>query len=230
MRYRDRKDAGRRLAEALEPYRGRDDVVVMGLARGGVPVAFEVAQALDLPLDVFLVRKLGTPGQEELAMGAIATGGVRVLNEDVVRALDLQQEDIERAAQRETAELERRERAYRGGEPAPALEGKTVLLVDDGLATGASMQVAVKAVRAENPASVVVAVPTAPPSTCKRLEALADTVVCLDMPEHFWAVGQWYEDFTQTTDAEIMALLDEARRARQEPREGGVHAGQRPGG
>lgn len=229
MRYRDRQDAGERLAEALEAYRGRDDVLVMGLARGGVPVAFEVARALDLPLDVFLVRKLGTPGREELAMGAIATGGFRVLNEDVLEALDLRTEDIEQAAKRETAELERRERAYRRGEPAPVLEGKSVILVDDGLATGASMQVAVRSVRSENPAAIVVAVPTAPWSTCKQLETMADTVICLDTPENFWAVGQWYENFDQTTDEEIMMLLEQARRARQVHRPGeGTHAGQQP--
>lgn len=224
MLFRDRREAGRRLATALEAYRGQEDVVVLGLARGGLPVAFEVAQALDLPLDVFAVRKLGAPGQEELAMGAIATGGLRVLNEDVVQALGLELPAIERAVERETIELERRERIYRGDRAPLSLAGKTVVLVDDGLATGASMEVAVDAARTHDPAAVVVAVPTGPPSTCARLRGIADAVVCLDTPRGFFAVGQWYEDFRQTTDEEIIALLHEAHTGRHARDTGGADA------
>jgi putative phosphoribosyl transferase len=226
MRFRNRRDAGRRLADALESYRGRSDIVVLGLARGGVPVAVELARALDLPVDVFAVRKLGAPGQEELAMGAIASGGLRVLNEDVVRALGLELPDIERAIQRETVELERREHAYRRGREPLALTGKKVLLVDDGVATGASMEVAVQAVRSRGAASVVVAVPTGPVATCDRLRSVADAVVCLDTPAGFFAVGQWYEDFRQTSDAEVIASLEQAEpwSHRPSPESGGEHA------
>jgi putative phosphoribosyl transferase len=223
MWFRDRRDAGRRLADALESYRGRDDVVVVGLARGGVPVAVEVARSLDLPVDVFAVRKLGAPGQEELAMGAIATGGLRVLNEDVVRALGLERPEIERAVARETVELERRERAYRRDRAPLPLSGNTVIVVDDGIATGSSMEVAVKALRAHGAASVVVAVPTGPRASCERMRSVADDVVCLDTPAGFFAVGQWYDDFRQTSDPEVIALLDAAHQRRHGQAPGEEH-------
>lgn len=205
--FEDRRDAGRRLAAALAEYAGRPDVVVLGLPRGGVPVAREVAEALGVPLDIFLVRKLGVPGHEEYAMGAIASGGVRVLHDEVVRALRLPVAAIAEVAAREQRELERRELAYRDGRPAPALAGRTVLLVDDGLATGASMEAALEAVRQQAPARVVVAVPVGPEETCRRLRALADAVVCVATPEPFDAVGYWYRAFPQTSDDEVRALL-----------------------
>jgi predicted phosphoribosyltransferase len=206
-RFRDRRHAGRELARQLERFAGRDDAIVLGLARGGVPVAYEVARALDLPLDVFLVRKLGTPGHEELAMGAIASGGVRVMNPQVTDALGLSEETIARVATREQQELQRREHDYRdGGDPAP-VAGLTAILVDDGLATGSSMRAAVEALRQREPAEIVVAVPTAPPQTCAELEQIADSVVCAQTPEPFHAVGAWYEQFEQTTDDEVRELL-----------------------
>lgn len=207
MRFRDRTEAGRLLAERLSGYAGRDDVLVLGLPRGGVPVASEVARALEAPLDVFVVRKLRTPGYEELALGAVAGGGVRVLNEDVVDALGIEEQDIERIARREVAEVERREREYRGARPPQDLEAKVVILVDDGLATGASMRAAALAARELGPQRVVVAVPVAADRTCRRLAALVDEVVCLFTPEPFYAVGIWYERFEQTTDAEVRELL-----------------------
>ena len=207
MIFKDRAEAGRRLANALRTYGGRSDVIVLGLPRGGIPVAFEVARALPAPLDVFLVRKLGVPGREELAMGAIASGGVRVLNADVVRALRVSDQAITAAVKRESEELRRREREYRGGRDAPELGGQTVILVDDGLATGASMKAAVLAVRQERPARVVVAAPVAAASTCAELRAEADEVVCLRTPEPFLAVGRWYLDFPQTTDDEVRDSL-----------------------
>jgi predicted phosphoribosyltransferase len=212
-RFRDRADAGRKLAEKLQAYAGRPDVVVLALPRGGVPVGAEVARALAAPLDVFLVRKLGLPGHEELAMGAIATGGSRVLNEDLVRELRLEDALIESVAAREQAELERRERLYRGDRPPPELKGKTVILVDDGLATGASMRAAVKAVRQQEPARVVVAVPAAAPQTCADLEKQVDEIICWQTPEPFYAVGLWYEDFSETTDDQVRSLLEESREA-----------------
>lgn len=210
-RFRDRKAAGRRLAAALGAYADREDVLVLGLPRGGIPVAWEVAQALDAPLDVFVVRKLGVPGHEELAMGAIATGGVMVLNEDVVRMAGVTEEDIGHVERRETAELRRREELYRGQRPAPQLAGRTVLLVDDGLATGATMRAAALASRGQEPAAVVVAVPVASAETCQKLRALVDDVVCAVTPEPFHAVGLWYERFDQTTDEEVRAILQQAR-------------------
>lgn len=206
----DRQSAGRLLAERLTDYSNRPDVVVLGLPRGGVVVAFEVAKALNVPLDVLLVRKLGAPGQEELAFGAIADGGVRVLNEDVVRAFDLSPSQIEAVVAREQAELERRGRAYRGGSPPPDLSGKTVIVIDDGLATGASVRTALRSLRAHNPARVVLAVPVAPASTCTAMNAEADEVICLMTPEPFYAIGQWYDDFSQTSDQEVVDLLSEA--------------------
>ncbi|MCI0394568.1 MAG: phosphoribosyltransferase [Chloroflexi bacterium] len=205
--FRDRQDAGRRLAQELPHYAGRSDVVVLALPRGGVPVAFEVAQALNAPLDIFLVRKLGVPGHEELAMGAIASGGVRVINEDIVQALEIPNQVVDVVARREQQELERRERAYRGDRPKVALSGRTVILVDDGLATGASMRAAVAGVRAQDPAAVVVAVPTAAPETCERFEDEVDEIVCAETPQPFYGVGLWYQNFSQTTDEEVKSLL-----------------------
>jgi putative phosphoribosyl transferase len=209
-RFRDRADAGRLLAERLSHYAGRDDVLVLGLPRGGVPVAAEVARALGAPLDVFLVRKLGLPGQEELAMGANASGGARVLNEELVETLGIPEALIDAVAAREEEELLRRERLYRGERPPPEVEGKTVILVDDGLATGSSMRAAVAALRRLRPARIVVAVPTAPVSTCEELRPEVDELLCARTPQPFYAVGIWYENFDQTTDEEVRGLLEEA--------------------
>jgi putative phosphoribosyl transferase len=215
MIFHDRADAGRALARRLARYANRPDVLVLALPRGGVPVAYEVARALNAPLDVFLVRKLGAPGQEELAMGAIATGGVRVLNEDVVRLMHIPDEVIDSVAETQWRELERRERAYRDDRPLPDVRGRTVLLIDDGLATGSTMRAAVAALRRQGPARLVVAVPVASPSTCDDLRVEVDDIVCAQTPEPFYAVGSWYEDFTQTSDEEVHALLEQA--ARQHP-------------
>ncbi len=204
--FADRKEAGRALAAALARLQELDPVV-LGLPRGGVPVAYEVAQALAAPLDVFVVRKLGVPWQPELAMGAIASGGVVVRNESVLAGMGDADEALERVKARELAELERRESVYRGGRPAVPLVGRTVIVVDDGLATGSSMKAAVKALRRAGVARIVVAVPVGPPDTCRQLEALADDVVCLERPAMFMAVGQWYEDFGQTQDEEVSELL-----------------------
>jgi putative phosphoribosyl transferase len=211
-RFADRTAAGRELGTALSDYRGRPDVLVLALPRGGVPVAFEVARALDVPLDVFIVRKLGVPGHEELAMGAIASGGVQLVDPTMVARLRLSDRDVQRVAEAEQRELHRRERQYRGDRPLPDIAGRTVILVDDGLATGASMQVGVAALRQQHPARIVVAVPIAPPETCDALREAADDVVCAVTPEPFYAVGLWYEDFTQTTDEEVHDLLDRGRR------------------
>jgi predicted phosphoribosyltransferase/dienelactone hydrolase len=208
--YRDRREAGRRLAAALGAYRNRSDVSVLALPRGGVPVAFEVAGALGAPLDVFLVRKLGVPDHEELAMGAIASGGVRVLSADLIDRMRISRDRIEAATLREERELRRRERSYRGDRPPLDLRGRTVILVDDGLATGSSMHAAVAAVRRLAPARVIVAVPVAPQRTCQELRSLADEVVCVATPEPFLAVGRFYEDFEQTTDEEVQDLLERA--------------------
>jgi predicted phosphoribosyltransferase len=206
----NRTEAGRLLAEKLINYAGRDDVIVLGLPRGGVPVAFEVAQRLSALLDVFIVRKLGVPGFEELAAGAIASGGVRVLNEDVTRAIPHAEEMIEAVTVRETAELERREQIYREGRPPPQLRGRIVILVDDGLATGATMRAAVKALRQRGAAKIVVAVPVGPPDTCREIEQEADETICLSTPPFFQAVGQYYEDFSQTSDEDVRELLSQA--------------------
>jgi len=203
----NRAEAGRLLAEKLEKYAGRDDVIVLGLPRGGVPVAYEVARKLSVPLDVFIVRKLGVPGFEELAVGAIASGGVRVLNEDVMRALPNAKEIIESVTARETAELERREQSYRDGRPAPELRDRVVILVDDGLATGATMRAAVAALRQRGVAKIVVAAPVGAPDTCREFEEEVDEIVCATAPEFFQAVGQYYEDFSQTSDEEVRELL-----------------------
>jgi putative phosphoribosyl transferase len=208
--FANRTEAGRLLAEKLVNYAGRADVIVLGLPRGGVPVAFEVAQRLGALLDVFIVRKLGVPGFEELAAGAIASGGVRVLNEDVMRAIPHADEVINAITARETAELERREQIYREGRPPPELRDRIVILVDDGLATGATMRAAVKALRERGAAKIVVAVPVGPPDTCHELEERADETICLSTPEFFQAVGQYYEDFSQTSDEDVRELLSRA--------------------
>jgi putative phosphoribosyl transferase len=208
--FENRIQAGQLLGQALTGYAKRTDVIVLALPRGGVPVGFEIARIIDAPLDIMLVRKLGTPGQEELAMGAIASGGLCVLNPDIVAAIDISQEEIEAATIIERQELERREHAYRGAQPPPAVEDHCVILVDDGLATGASMLAAVAALKQRKPASIVVAVPVAPAETVLRLQGEADDVVCLAMPEPFWAVGRWYREFTQTSDDEVKSLLKRA--------------------
>jgi predicted phosphoribosyltransferase len=212
IRFADRHDAGRVLAERVRVYAGRDDVLVLGLPRGGVPVAYEVARSLGAALDVFVVRKLGVPQQPELAMGAIASGGVRILNEDVVRWYRIPQDIIEAVARDEERELARRERAYRNGRPAVPIEGKVVVLVDDGLATGSTMRAAIAAVRRLKPSRVIVAVPVGARETCQDLGAFADDVVCAQIPAAFSAVGLWYADFAQTTDDEVTALLQHADR------------------
>jgi putative phosphoribosyl transferase len=208
--FHDRADAGRQLAEKLLNYAGRNDVQVLALPRGGVPVAYEVAKRLGAPLDVFIVRKLGLPGYTELAMGAIASGGTYVLNPDVVRALPNAESMIESVIAKESAEIERRERTYRGDRPAPELRNRIVILVDDGLATGATMRAAVEALRQSGAARIVVAVPVGPPETCRELEALVDEAVCAIAPEFFHGVGQFYEDFSQTSDDEVRELLARA--------------------
>jgi predicted phosphoribosyltransferase len=215
----NRTEAGRQLAEKLDKYAGREDVIVLGLPRGGVPVAYEVAKRLRAPLDVFVVRKLGVPGFEELAAGAIASGGVRVLNEDVMRAIPHADEVIEAVTAREAAELERREQIYRQGRPPPELRGRIVILVDDGLATGATMRAAIKALRQRGVAKIVVAVPVGPPDTCREIEQEADETICLSTPAFFQAVGQYYEDFSQTSDEDVRELLSSAAQERPAPGE-----------
>ena len=207
----DRRDAGRVLARQLAAYANRSDVLVLALPRGGVPVGYEVALALQAPLDVFVVRKLGVPGQGELAMGAIASGGLRVMNDSVVRMLGIGPDEIEAVAQAEQLELARREQLYREGRPPLAVDGRTVLLVDDGLATGSTMRAAVLALRRLRPARTVVAVPTAACETCEALRREADEVICASTPEPFCAVGCWYEDFSQTGDDEVRDLLQATR-------------------
>jgi putative phosphoribosyl transferase len=209
----DRRDAGRRLAVELRRYANQPDVIVLALPRGGVPVAYEVAEALHAPLDVFVVRKLGLPWQEELAIGALASGGVRVLDEDLIRVARVSDEDIRRVTLLEQAELERRERQYRGDRPFPDMTGKTVILVDDGLATGSTMRAAVAALRKEQPSRIIVAVPVAAPETCDAFRDIADDIICAETPEPFRAVSMWYDDFSQTTDDEVHELLEHARRA-----------------
>jgi predicted phosphoribosyltransferase len=211
-RFADRADAGRQLARLLERYSGRSDTIVLALPRGGVPVAFEIAAALRAPLDVLTVRKLGLPHRPELAMGAIASGGVCVLNDRLIEAYAVSEDVLAKVARREAREIVRREREYRGRGPAPELRERVVILVDDGLATGATMRAAVLAVRERHPASIVVAVPVAPQETCSQLRGVADEVVCAVVPSPFRAVGLWYEDFEQVTDAQVRGLLRQAAR------------------
>lgn len=212
--FNDRTDAGKRLAAKLSEYANREDVLILALPRGGVPVAFEVAKELNVKMDVFIVRKLGVPGNEELAMGAIASDNIRVLNEDVVRSFGIHQKVIDEVAAKERKELERREHMYRGNRPAPKISGSTVILIDDGLATGATMRAAVAAVKTKNPAKVIVAVPVAAPDTCSFFGNEVDEVICVATPEPFYGVGAWYEDFSQTTDKEVIELLDRATKTK----------------
>ncbi|HEV3166945.1 MAG TPA: phosphoribosyltransferase [Isosphaeraceae bacterium] len=213
LRYQNRTEGGRFLAEKLRVYANRPDVVVLALPRGGVPVAYEVARALRAPLDVFLVRKLGVPGHEELAMGALASGGVRLLNDEVVQSLKISPQVIDAVTGDEKRELARRERSYRGDRPPPDVQDRTVILVDDGLATGTTMRAAIAALRRRQPAEIIVAVPVAASSTCEELRTEADHVVCLRTPEPFHAVGLWYADFSQTSDEEVRELLERSQRA-----------------
>lgn len=210
--FNDRVDAGRKLAKDLLKYANRSDVLILALPRGGVPVAFEVAKELNVKMDVFIVRKLGVPGNEELAMGAIASDNIRVLNEDVVMSFQIPERVIDMVAENERKELERRERAYRGDRPKPEIEGSTVILIDDGLATGATMRAAAAALKTKNPAKIVIAVPTAAPDICEIFRKEMDEIICLATPEPFYGVGAWYEDFSQTTDKEVCELLDKARK------------------
>jgi len=220
--FRDRIDAGRRLAARLTRYSDRGDTIVLALPRGGVPVAFEVAQALRAPLDVFLVRKLGVPGHEELAMGAVAGGGVIILNDEVLSAMAVPRTEVERVIRREREELARREREYRGSRPGPELRHRIAILVDDGLATGSSMRAAVAALRTLRPARVVAAVPVAPPETCGELRAGVDELECIETPSPFHAVGAWYDDFSPTTDDEVRDLLQRGNVLWQRPKKSRV--------
>jgi predicted phosphoribosyltransferase len=206
--FEDRTDAGRRLAKELAHYAGREDVIILALPRGGIPVGFEVAKALNAPMDVFLVRKLGTPGQRELAMGAIASGGVRVLNDELIRYLGIPSREIEQAAARETEELKRRELIYRGGRAMPDMRGRCAVLVDDGLATGSTMRAAVAALSRLEPSRIVVAVPVAAPDTCAAFTSEVDEILCLETPRHFDSVGAWYDEFSQTTDDEVKEYME----------------------
>lgn len=212
MRFRDRVDAGRRLADLLTPYASRSDVIVLALPRGGVPVAAEIARCLGAPLDVFLVRKLGVPGHSELAMGAIAADGVEILNMDIVRELDVPPALVQQVADRERLELNRRDRLFRGDRTAPVVRDRIVIVVDDGLATGSTMEAAVRALRKMQPSEIVIAVPVGARDTCDRLGRMADRIVCLSTPSLFFAVGQWYDDFSQTTDDEVRQLLADVQR------------------
>src|SRR5215211_8526330 len=210
--FKDRRDAGRKLARKLSAYAGQPNILILALPHGGVPVAYEVALALNAPLDIFLVRKLGLPGREELAVGAIATGGVRVLNSDIIRMLSIPDEVINVVARRELQELQRREKLYRGDRPAPDVRDRTIILIDDGLATGASMRAAVSGLRAQHPARIVIAVPAAAQEVCETFRSEVDGVVCAITPEPFYGVGRWYENFSQITDEEVRILLEEANR------------------
>jgi predicted phosphoribosyltransferase len=227
--FRDRREAGRRLAEGLKAaYADRDDVLVLGLPRGGLPVADEVAAALGAPLDVFLVRKLGVPGFEELAFGAIASGGVRVVDRQIVDEWRLTESAVEAVTANELAELTRRERLYRDARPAPDVQGKIVILVDDGLATGSTMRAAAAALRQQGPARIVAAVPVAPPATCRAFDQIVDEAVCALTPEPFLAVGYWYEDFSPTTDDEVRAILAAAEQRSESTGAAETGAGDRP--
>ena len=213
----NRAEAGRRLGGSLHVYKHRQDAIVLGLPRGGVPVAYEVARELSLPLDVFVVRKLGVPGYEELGMGAIASGNVSVLNQEVLRAIPNPEASLEKVMAQERTELERRETEYRQGQPFPVLRDRIVILVDDGLATGATMRAAIVALKKHGVAKIIVAVPVGAPETCRELAAAAYEVICLFTPEAFHGVGQFYDDFSQTTDDQVRELLAKAREAKSEP-------------
>jgi len=208
--FKNRRQAGELLAERLDAYAGHSDAILLSLPRGGVPVAFSISRKLNIPLDILIVRKLGVPGHAEYAMGAIASGGLRVLQQDVLDTLDISPAVVETITQRELREIERRERLYRDNRPTPSLHDRIVILVDDGLATGSTMLAAVQAVRQEEPKRVIVAVPVAAPDTCQKLAAEADEIVCLSTPSPFYAVGIWYEDFSQTSDDEVRNLLRQA--------------------
>jgi len=212
--FRDRRDAGRQLARLLTSYANRSDVLVLALPRGGVPVAAEVAAVLSAPFDVFLVRKLGVPFHPELAMGAVAEGGISVLNPDVIAQLQIPKSDIDRVAAAEALELTRRAQVFRGSRALPPISGRAVVLIDDGLATGATMEAAVLAVRQHGPSGVVVAVPVAAKETAERMKTIADDVVCVATPEPFQAVGLWYDDFAQMTDEEVVGMLPRVSRLR----------------
>jgi putative phosphoribosyl transferase len=211
-RFLNRREAGRELARQLLQYADHSDVIILALPRGGVPVAYQVALALKAPLDVLIVRKLGLPGREELAIGAIASGGIQILNQDIVHALDIDQSIINSVLQQELQELARREESYRGNRPAPEIKDHTVIIIDDGLATGASMRAAVMGVRTQSPARIVVAVPAAAPQAIDLLQTEVDEIVYVIAPDPFDGVGKWYEDFSQTTDEEVSSLLDNANR------------------
>jgi putative phosphoribosyl transferase len=222
MIFANRTEAGQQLALRLRRYANRDDVIVLGAPRGGVPVAFEVATQLRVPLDVFVLRKLGVPGREEFAFGAIASGGIRIVDRDTVEGLGITGLDIERVTRTERQELERRERAYRGGRAPLHVSGLTVILVDDGIATVSSMRAAIRALRQMKPSRIVIAVPVAPASTCNRLQFEADELVCLEMPQPFYGVGQFYDDFSQVSDEEVNDLLDNASQQLREQHHQGV--------
>jgi predicted phosphoribosyltransferase len=208
--FKDRRDAGKKLAQKLSAYANQSNMLILALPRGGVPVAYEVALALNVSLDIFLVRKLGLPGREELAIGAIASGGVRILNTDIIRMLSVPQEVINFVARRELQELQRRERLYRGNRPSPEVRDRKVILIDDGLATGASMRAAVAGLRAQHPSRIIIAVPAAAAETCDALRSEVDEVICAITPEPFYGVSRWYEDFSQVTDEEVRTLLENA--------------------
>jgi putative phosphoribosyl transferase len=212
--FRNRKEAGQLLAEKLKDYAKKPNLIVLALPRGGVPVAFEVAKALNAPLDIFLVRKLGVPGHEEFAMGAIATGGVRMLNENVIHGLHITREIIDQVTIKEQKELMRREEVYKGLRPEPELVDRDVILIDDGLATGASMQTAFNAIKKQRPASIIIGVPVAAPDVCSSFKKMADDIVCVYTPDSFMSVGRWYHDFSQTSDTEVIDLLKQAEKAR----------------
>lgn len=212
-RFLNRREAGIQLAEKLGHFAGKRDVLVLGLARGGVPVAYEVARALHVPLDVFVVRKLGAPGHEEFAIGAIATGGIRVLNPEAIQLLGITSSAIERVTMLEQQELERREKIYRGDRPPVSVKGRTVIVVDDGLATGATMQAAITALRRQDPAAIIAAAPVVAPETCRSLRTVADGCEYVQAPEPFYGVGLWYADFSPTSDAEVQSLLESAARS-----------------
>lgn len=221
--FKDRREAGKKLAEELTKYKNQQGVIVLGLPRGGAPVAYEIAEALNAPLDVFIVRKLGLPGQPELAMGAIASGGVRVMNNGVVQRSGVSEDQIKEIVEDEKKRLQEREKIYRGSRPEIDITGKIVLLVDDGLATGASMRAAITALKQLEPEKIVVAVPTAPADTCQELKSMVDEIVCLRTPSPFWGVGGSYQNFSQTSNQEVRALLERRLKNRREQKTGGSH-------